>query len=170
MVKAGDADGMVGGAIHSTGDLLRPALQIIKTAPGAKAVTSFNLMLCPPQGNQYCPDGLVVFADCGLNQDPTAEELAAIADSSARSFKALVGPKPCIAMLSHSTILVFVFTAIDFCVSTDNSVMQQAYTLLLQEQNYHESSAMLWFYFVIVLAVIGTVIALYNRFCIRRWE
>ncbi|MCR5754468.1 MAG: phosphate acetyltransferase, partial [Acetatifactor sp.] len=101
MVKANDADGMVAGACHSTADTLRPALQILKTAPGVKLVSAFFIMdtLYKEMGD----NGTFIFADCGLNQDPTAEELAAIADTSARSFRALVGPKPIIAMLSHST-------------------------------------------------------------------
>lgn len=101
MVKANDADGMVAGANHSTAATLRPALQILKTAPGVKLVSGFFIM--DTQFKDLGENGTFIFADCGLNQDPDAEELAAIADSSARSFKALVGPKPCIAMLSHST-------------------------------------------------------------------
>ena len=101
MVKANDADGMVAGACHATADTLRPALQILKTAPGVKLVSAFFVMdtVFKDQGE----NGTFLFADCGLNQDPTAEELAAIADSSAKSFKSLVGSKPIIAMLSHST-------------------------------------------------------------------
>lgn len=101
MVKANHADGMVAGACHATAETLRPALQILKTAPGVKLVSGFFLMCCP--GSPYGEDGTFLFADCGLNQDPTAEELAAIADTSAKSFKSLVGAKPVIAMLSHST-------------------------------------------------------------------
>ena len=101
MVKANDADGMVAGACHATADTLRPALQILKTAPGVKLVSGFFLM-CVPEC-EFGDKGTFLFADCGLNQDPTAEELAAIADSSAKSFKSLVGSKPIIAMLSHST-------------------------------------------------------------------
>lgn len=101
MVKANDADGMVAGACHATADTLRPALQILKTAPGVKLVSGFFLMDVPDC--KYGDGGTFLFADCGLNQDPTAEELAAIADSSAKSFKQLVGAKPIIAMLSHST-------------------------------------------------------------------
>ena len=101
MVKANDADGMVAGACHATADTLRPALQILKTAPGVKLVSGFFLMCVP--NCDFGDHGTFLFADCGLNQDPTAEELAAIADSSARSFKSLVGSKPIIAMLSHST-------------------------------------------------------------------
>ncbi len=101
MVKCNDADGMVAGACHSTADTLRPALQILKTAPGVKLVSAFFIMdtVFKDQGD----NGTFIFADCGLNQDPSPEDLAAIADSSARSFKSLVGPKPVIAMLSHST-------------------------------------------------------------------
>lgn len=101
MVKANDADGMVAGACHATADTLRPALQILKTAPGVKLVSAFFIMDVPDC--EYGDKGTFLFADCGLNQDPTSEELAAIADSSAKSFKALVGSKPIIAMLSHST-------------------------------------------------------------------
>lgn len=101
MVKANDADGMVAGACHATADTLRPALQILKTAPGVKLVSGFFLMCVP--NCPYGEDGTFLFADCGLNQDPSAEELAAIADTSAKSFKSLVGAKPIIAMLSHST-------------------------------------------------------------------
>ena len=101
MVKAGDADGMVAGACHSTADTLRPALQILKTAPGVKLVSAFFVM--DTQFKDQGDEGAFLFADCGLNQDPTAEELAAIAETSYRSFKSLIGPKPVIAMLSHST-------------------------------------------------------------------
>ncbi|MBQ9927127.1 MAG: phosphate acetyltransferase [Lachnospiraceae bacterium] len=101
MVKANDADGMVAGACHATSDTLRPALQILKTAPGVKLVSGFFLMCVPDC--EFGDGGTFLFADCGLNQDPTAEELAAIADSSAKSFQSLVGSKPIIAMLSHST-------------------------------------------------------------------
>ena len=101
MVKVNEADGMVAGACHATADTLRPALQILKTAPGVKLVSGFFLMCVPD--SPYGEAGTFLFADCGLNQDPTAEELAAIADTSAKSFKSLVGAKPIIAMLSHST-------------------------------------------------------------------
>lgn len=103
MLKMGDVDGLVSGACHSTANTLRPGLQIIKTAPGVSAVSSFNLMICPPQGNQYCPDGLVVFADCGLNPTYTAEGLADCAISTAQSAKAIAGIEPKVAMLSFSS-------------------------------------------------------------------
>ena len=101
MVKAGDADGMVAGAVNSTSDVLRPALQILKTAPGTKLVSAFFLMVVPDC--EYGANGTFVFADCGLNQNPDAEQLAAIAGSSAESFELLVEEEPMVAMLSHST-------------------------------------------------------------------
>ena len=101
MVKANDADGMVAGACHATADVLRPSLQILKTAPGVKLVSGFFILDVP--NCVYGENGTFLFADCGLNQDPTAEELAAIADTSAKSFRTLIGPRPIIAMLSHST-------------------------------------------------------------------
>ena len=103
MLKMGDVDGLVSGACHSTANTLRPGLQIIKTAKGVSSVSSFNLMICPPQGNQYCPDGLVVFADCGLNPTYTSEGLADCAIATAASAKAIAGIDPKVAMLSFST-------------------------------------------------------------------
>ena len=101
MVKAKDADGVVSGACHSTADTLRPCLQILKTKPGTKLVSAFFLMVVP--NCEFGENGTFVFADCGLNQNPNPEELAAIAASSAESFKALVGKEPKVAMLSHSS-------------------------------------------------------------------
>jgi len=101
MVKMGDADGMVSGACHSTADTLRPSLQILKTKPGTKLVSAFFIMNVPDC--EYGENGTFVFSDCGLNQNPTSEELAAIAESSAASFEALTGAKAKVAMLSYST-------------------------------------------------------------------
>ena len=103
MLKMGDVDGLVSGACHSTANTLRPGLQIIKTAKGVSSVSSFNLMICPPQGNQYCPDGLVVFADCGLNPTYTSEGLADCAIATAKSARDIAGIDPKVAMLSFST-------------------------------------------------------------------
>ena len=103
MLKMGNVDGLVSGACHSTANTLRPGLQIIKTAKGASAVSSFNLMICPDQGNPYCPDGLVIFADCGLNPTYTSEGLADLAIATAQSAKAIAGIDPKVAMLSFST-------------------------------------------------------------------
>ena len=100
MVKTGEADGLVSGAIHSTSDTLRPALQILKTAPGTKLVSAFFLMVVP---NCDYGDGVFVFGDCGLNQNPSSEELAEIAYSSSKSYEQLVGNEARVAMLSYST-------------------------------------------------------------------
>ena len=101
MIKNGDADGMVSGACHSTANTLRPCLQVIKTKPGTKLVSAFFLMEVPDC--DLGDNGTFVFADCGLNQNPNPEELAAIAVSSAESFKMLTGHEPKVAMLSHSS-------------------------------------------------------------------
>lgn len=101
MVKMGDADGVVSGACHSTANTLKPSLQIIKTAPGTKLVSSFFIMVVP--NCEFGENGIFVFSDCGLVQNPSSEELAAIAASSAESFKMLVQAEPKVAMLSHSS-------------------------------------------------------------------
>ena len=102
LVKTGRADGVVSGACHSTSNTLRPALQIIKTKPGVKLVSSFFLMVVP--NCEFGENGTFVFADCGLEQNPDSEKLAAIAASSAESFKLLVEKEPKVAMLSHSSM------------------------------------------------------------------
>ena len=102
MVKMGDGDGIVSGACHSTANTLRPSLQIIKTKPGTKLVSAFFVMVVP--NCDMGDNGTFVFGDCGLNQNPNPEELAAIAGSSAESFKLLVGKDPIVAMLSHSSM------------------------------------------------------------------
>ena len=102
LVKTGRADGVVSGACHSTANTLRPSLQIIKTKPGVMLVSAFFLMVVPEC--EYGSNGTFVFADSGLEQNPTPERLAAIAASSAESFKLLVEKEPLVAMLSHSTM------------------------------------------------------------------
>ena len=101
LVKTGRADGVVSGACHSSSNTLRPALQIIKTKPGVMLVSAFFLMVVPDC--EYGANGTFIFADSGLEQNPTPEKLAAIAASSAESFQLLVEEEPIIAMLSHST-------------------------------------------------------------------
>ena len=101
MVKLNEADGLVSGAAHSTSDTLRPALQILKTAPGTKLVSAFFVMVVP--NCKYGENGTFIFADSGLNPDPNAEELSEIAISSSKSFKELTGKEPKVAMLSYST-------------------------------------------------------------------
>ena len=102
LVKTGKADGVVSGACHSTANTLRPSLQIIKTKPDTLLVSAFFLMSVP--NCEYGENGTFIFADCGLEQNPDSEKLAAIAASSAESFKLLVEKEPRVAMLSHSTM------------------------------------------------------------------
>ena len=103
MLKSKDciADGLVSGAVHSTSDTLRPALQILKTAPGTKLVSAFFVMVVPDCS--YGDNGTFIFGDSGLNENPTEDELSEIAISSSKSFKKLVGKEPKVAMLSYST-------------------------------------------------------------------
>lgn len=95
------ADGLVSGAIHSTADTLRPALQILKTAPDTKLVSAFFVMVVPEC--EYGANGTFIFGDSGLNSNPNSEELSEIAISSSKSFRQLVGEEPKVAMLSYST-------------------------------------------------------------------
>ena len=99
--KKSTADGLVSGAVHSTSDTLRPALQILKTKPGTKLVSAFFIMVVP--NCDYGENGTFIFADSGLNQNPNEDELSEIAISSSESFKQLVGREPKVAMLSYST-------------------------------------------------------------------
>ena len=101
MLKLNEADGLVSGAAHSTADTLRPALQILKTAPNTKLVSGFFVMVVP--NCSYGENGTFIFADCGLNEEPDAETLSEIAISSSKSFKQLVNKEPKVAMLSYST-------------------------------------------------------------------
>ena len=101
MVKQGDADGLVSGACHSTANTLRPALQILKTAPGTKLVSAFFLMAVPDC--KYGENGIFVFGDSGLVENPTADDLSEIAISSSKSFEQLTGKQAKVAMLSYST-------------------------------------------------------------------
>ena len=96
MVKSGDADGLVSGAIHSTADMLRPALQVIKSKPGIKTVSSCFMIESPVYG-------VMIFSDCAVNIDPNAEELVNIAVAAADSARTLAGLDPKVAMLSFST-------------------------------------------------------------------
>ncbi|WP_347711551.1 phosphate acetyltransferase [Olsenella uli] len=102
MVKMGDADGLVSGACHSTANTLRPALQILKTAPGTKLVSAFFIMCTDKE--EYGERGTLLFADCGLNIDPTADELSEIALASAHTWTRFMSDEPKVAMLSFSTM------------------------------------------------------------------
>lgn len=101
LVKVGYADGVVSGACHSSADTLRPALQIIKTAKDMKVASSFFLMDVP--NCEYGENGVFVYSDCGMIQNPTSEELVEIAKASTDTFKLLVEAEPIVAFLSHST-------------------------------------------------------------------
>ena len=101
LVKTGRADGCVSGACHSSSNTLRPALQIIKTKPGVELVSAFFLMVVPEC--EYGSNGVFIFGDAGLEQNPDPNKLAAIANSSAESFELLVQKEPIVAFLSHST-------------------------------------------------------------------
>ena len=101
MIKAGDADGEVAGANNATGDVLRPAFQYVKTVPGVSVVSGAFVMGIPNE--EFGENGLMIFADCAVHPDPTAQELAEIAVATGRTTQALLGIEPRIAMLSFST-------------------------------------------------------------------
>ena len=101
MVKQNEADGMVAGSINSTSNTLRPALQILRTAPGTKLVSAFFMMIVPDC--EYGLNGTFLFADSGLVENPDADQLSEIALSSAKTFRLLTGAEPHVAMLSYST-------------------------------------------------------------------
>ncbi|ADZ20792.1 phosphotransacetylase [Clostridium acetobutylicum EA 2018] len=101
-LKDGYVDGMVSGAVHTTGNLLRPGLQIIKTAPGVKIVSGFFVMIIPDC--DYGEEGLLLFADCAVNPNPTSDELADIAITTAETARKLCNVEPKVAMLSFSTM------------------------------------------------------------------
>lgn len=103
ILKAGDADGFVSGACHSTANTLRPGLQVIKTAPGIKTVSSCFIMVAPESGNKYIKEGISLFADCAINIEPTAEEISDIAIATADTAKKIAGIEPKVALLSFST-------------------------------------------------------------------
>ncbi|MCR5610633.1 MAG: phosphate acetyltransferase [Clostridiales bacterium] len=129
MIKDGKADGMVAGAINTTGNTLRPGLQIIKMAKGISTVSSCFIMEIPNKA--YGDDGVMVFADCAVNINPTAEQLAAIAISSAESAKNLVGIDPRVAMLSFSTKGSAKHENVDKVVAATAMVKEQAPDLMI---------------------------------------
>ncbi len=104
ILKAGDADGFVSGACHSTANTLRPGLQVIKTAAGIKTVSSSFIMVAPQGGNKYIPEGVALLADCAINIEPSAEELSDIALATADTAKKIAGIEPRVALLSFSTM------------------------------------------------------------------
>lgn len=122
LLKEGRVDGYVAGATHTTGDNLRPALQIIKAAPGLKTVSSFFVMIHP--NPKFGDNGVMIYSDCGMVEMPTAEQLCDIALASARSWKQLVGTEPRVALLSYSTK--------GSAKSTDTEKVLQALALIKQ--------------------------------------
>lgn len=129
MVQQGDCDGLVSGAIHSTADTLRPALQILKTAPNTKLVSAFFLMVVPDC--EYGENGTFVFSDCGLNPNPNAEELSEIAISSAKSFEQLTGKTSRVGMLSFSTYGSAKSESTEKVVEATNLVKQKMPSMLV---------------------------------------
>lgn len=101
-VRLDEADGYVSGAVHSTGDVLRAAIQVIGCKEGTKTISS-NFIMILPEGSPFGVDGVLMYADCGVVPNPNAEQLSDIAISTADSFRKLVGAEPCIGMLSFST-------------------------------------------------------------------
>lgn len=130
MVKLGEADGMVAGSVNATGDVLRPALQIIKTAPGIKTVSSCFIMVLP-NGSEYGENGVMVFGDCAVNPNPTSEQLADIAIASAASAKQIAGISPKVAMLSFSTMGSAKSELVDKVIEAVKLAKQQAPDLQL---------------------------------------
>jgi phosphate acetyltransferase len=101
MIKNGDADGEVAGAMNATGDVLRPAFQFVKTLPGITVVSGAFIMILPEP--EYGDDGILVFADCAVHPDPDEKQLAEIAVATARTAQDIAGIDPKVAMLSFST-------------------------------------------------------------------
>lgn len=130
MVKAGDADGQVAGALNTTGNVLRPAFQIIKTLPGISVVSGAFIMLLPKDKN-YGTNGLMIFADCAVVPQPTAPELAQIAISAARTARDIAGITPHVAMLSFSTKGSAKNPAVDKVVEACNIAHEMEPDLLL---------------------------------------
>ncbi len=129
MVKKGEGDGSVSGAIHTTAETIRPALQIIKTAPGVKKVSSSFLMIL--KDRKFGEDGALIFADCAILPSPNEEELADIAIASAKTVKDLMGCEPRVAMLSFSTKGSAKHKLVDEVVKATEIVKEKAPELLV---------------------------------------
>lgn len=124
MIKHGDADGEVAGARNTTGDVLRPAFQFIKTAPGISVVSGAFIMIL--KDKEFGSDGIIVFADGAVHPDPTDKELAEIAVATARTMKAIVGVEPKVALLSFSTMGSAKHALVDKVVSATKMAKEMA--------------------------------------------
>ncbi|MCU0472461.1 MAG: phosphate acetyltransferase [Bacteroidales bacterium] len=129
MIKNGDADGEVSGADHATGDVLRPAFQYIKTAPGISVVSGAFIMILPDKS--FGENGVLIFADSGVSPNPTDRELAEIAVSSAHTAKVLAGMEPKVALLSFSTKGSAKHELVDKVISATRIAQQMAPELLI---------------------------------------
>jgi phosphate acetyltransferase len=130
MIKCGDADGEVAGADNATGDVLRPAFQYVKTLPGISVVSGAFLMIIPDKS--FGEDGMMVFADCAVHPNPTAEELAEIAVATGRTTQAIAGFEPRIAMLSFSTKGSAKHEMVDKVVKATELAKQMAPDLMIE--------------------------------------
>lgn len=142
-ISAGDADGLVSGATHSTGDTVRPALQVLKCARGFSIVSSCFVMILP-EGSSYGDSGALVYADCGLVIEPSAEELAEIARAAADSFRQLVGSEPKVAMLSFSTKGSARHPMADKVVKATELVREKEPTLLVDGELQADAAIVPW--------------------------
>lgn len=124
MIKCGDADGEVAGARNTTGDVLRPAFQIVKTAPGISVVSGAFIMIL--KDKEFGADGIIVFADGAVHPDPTDKELAEIAVATARTTKTIVGVEPKVALLSFSTMGSAKHPLVDKVVSATKMAKEMA--------------------------------------------
>lgn len=124
MIKSGDADGEVAGARNTTGDVLRPAFQLVKTAPGISVVSGAFIMIL--KDKEFGAEGIIVFADGAVHPDPTDKELAEIAVATARTTKAIVGVEPKVALLSFSTMGSAKHPMVDKVVSATRMAKEMA--------------------------------------------
>lgn len=130
MIKNGDADGEVAGARNTTGDVLRPAFQLVKTAPGISVVSGAFIMIL--KDKEFGADGIIVFADGAVHPDPTDRELAEIAVATARTTKAIVGVEPKVALLSFSTMGSAKHPLVDKVVSATRMAREMAPELMFE--------------------------------------